>query len=116
RDVKAGDRIAIKSGTNVWPKAEQPINYSPASSSPTLETVAVLAGVSSSTVIRHMKGRYSFSAGRIDVALRSATYLPGHAGKRLSTRSVLQSPRTLNAEAAWLLGYFVGDGNRTKSG
>src|SRR5207249_601598 len=29
-DVKVGDRVAIECGTNVWPKAEQPISFLPA--------------------------------------------------------------------------------------
>src|SRR5437899_1633035 len=56
-DVKVDDRVAIECGTNVWPEAEQPINFVPAQATPTLEMVAAYAGVSSSTVIRHRNGQ-----------------------------------------------------------
>ncbi len=116
RDVKAGDRIAVECGSDIWPEAEQPINFAPTHATPTLATVAAHAGVSSWTVIRHMKGRNTSNASRIDAALKTTAYQPGHAGKVLPTRASLRLPATLNADLAWLLGFFVGDGNRTKSG
>jgi stage V sporulation protein R len=116
QDVQVGDRIAIELGTEIWPQERQAIHYEVAQPSPTLETVASLAGVSSSTVIRHMKGRRTLQAGAIDAALKTTVYTPEYKGKVLPTRSELRLPATLNADVAWLLGYFVGDGNRTKSG
>ncbi|HEX8922656.1 MAG TPA: SpoVR family protein, partial [Pyrinomonadaceae bacterium] len=43
-------------------------------------------------------------------------YQPGHAGRILSTRNPLTLPEELNEALAWFLGYYIGDGNRTKSG
>jgi stage V sporulation protein R len=116
QDVKIGDQLRIESGTQVWPKEEQPLNFVPTSRSATLETVAAYAGVSSWTVLRHLKGRNTLSAARIDSALKTTAYQPGFRGKRLGTRAALRLPATLDADLAWLLGYFIGDGNRTKSG
>src|SRR5205085_5464514 len=78
--------------------------------------IAAHAGVSSWTVMRHMEGRNTLAGSKIDVALNTVAYQPGCAGKVLPTRASLRLPETLNADLAWLLGYFVGDGNKTKSG
>ena len=115
-EVKTGDRVALGVGTNVWSQEYQPLPFASAQPGATLAAVAALAGVSSATVVRRMKGRHTLGAVEIDVALRAVAYQHGHAGKVLPTRTPLRSPAALNEEAAWLLGYFVGDGNRTKSG
>jgi stage V sporulation protein R len=116
QDLKIGDCIAIESGTNVWPKEKVRINFAPTQPAATLETVAASVGVSWSTVLRHLQGRRTQSAVEIDMALATAAYRQGMAGKTLSTRSLLTLPDVLNEEMGWLLGYFIGDGNRTKSG
>ncbi len=114
--LKLGDRIAIEYGTNIWPKEKLSFDFSPTRPSPTLETVASLAGVSSWTVLRHLKGQRTLCAVGINAALAATSYQRGYKGKILSTRSSLSLPAVLNEELAWLLGYFIGDGNRTKSG
>ncbi|HEY0544361.1 MAG TPA: SpoVR family protein [Pyrinomonadaceae bacterium] len=114
--LKLGNRIAIECGMNIWPKDKVSFDFAPTQPSPTLETVASLAGVSSGTVLRHLKGRRTFSAAEINTALNATAYQQGYQGKILPTRSLLKLPAVLNEELAWLLGYFIGDGNRTKSG
>ncbi len=116
RDLRIGDRIRIESGSNIWPKEKQPLGFVPAQPGATLETVAALAGVSSWTVMRPLKGQRTLNAGGIDAALATASYRPGMAGKVLPTRTLLRIPDVLNEDIAWLLGYFIGDGKRTKSG
>ncbi|MEP6774726.1 MAG: SpoVR family protein, partial [Chloroflexota bacterium] len=49
-------------------------------------------------------------------ALRATTYKRASAGRILGSRNQLRLPGTLRSDLAWLLGYFIGDGNRTKSG
>ncbi len=115
-DIRAGDKVAVESGTNIWPVNEQKINFTTAEPSVTLATVSAMAGVSSWTVMRHVKGRGTLSAAQIDVALKTTAYQPGRSGKILPTRASLHLPETLNADLAWLLGYFIGDGNTIKSG
>lgn len=56
-EVKLGERIAIECGANIWPKEKQPLGYVSTEASATLHDVALLAGVSLITVLRHMKGR-----------------------------------------------------------
>ena len=115
-DLRIGDRVAVESGTNVWPEKKQPIEFLATRPSVTLGQVASLAGVSLWTVLRHLKGRRTRSATRINLALESAVYRRGRAGKVLSTRAELRLPAELGEDLAALLGYFIGDGNRTKSG
>jgi stage V sporulation protein R len=115
-EIEIGDRVAFAVGTNVWAEEYQPLPFASTQPSATLAAVAARAGVSSWTVMRHMKGRYTLGAVEIDAALKAAAYQQGHNGKVLPTRTPLRSPDALDEETAWLLGYFVGDGNRTKSG
>ena len=116
QDLKPGDSVAIECGTNIWPKEKFRLAFVPAQPMATLETVASLADVSWSTVLRHLKGRRTERAIEINAALTATAYHQGMAGKTLSTPSALVTPYVLNEETAWLLGYFIGDGNRTKSG
>lgn len=115
-DLRIGDRISVERGTNVWPKAKRKIDFMPAPPSATLETVAAVAGVSSWTVMRHLRGQRTLAAAGITAALDSVSYQPGMRGKVLSTRSPFKLPCVLDEKLAWLLGYFIGDGNKTKSG
>lgn len=116
KDLSIGERIAIEAGTNIWPREKQGISFVSAQPSVTLEEIAALAGVSLWTVLRHMKGRRTRNELQIRAALTAASYQPGRIGKVLTTRAQLTTPQVLNEEIAWLLGYFIGDGNRTKSG
>ena len=116
RELKLGDSLAIECRTNIWPKEKVRLDFIPTQPMATLETVASLAGVSWCTVLRHLKGRRTERAFEINAALSSTAYQRGMAGKTLPTRSTLKLPDVLNEEIAWLLGYFIGDGNRTKSG
>lgn len=115
-DVKVGDQIHVEMGNNIWPKEQPDVPFAPASPSATLETVAAEAGVSSWTVLRHLRGRHTLSAGVIESAMTTTAYRTGMTGKVLGSRSQLKAPQRLSVDLAWLLGFFVGDGNRTKSG
>ncbi|HLL70387.1 MAG TPA: SpoVR family protein [Pyrinomonadaceae bacterium] len=115
-DVKVGDRVHVETGNNIWPKEQPHLPFMPLAPSATLETVATQAGVSAWTVIRHLRGRRTLRVKEIETALRATAYQTGMAGKVLSSRSHLKVPRQLSVDLAWLLGFFVGDGNRTKSG
>jgi stage V sporulation protein R len=115
-DLKLGDRVVVESGTDIWPLAEQPLTFVPARADATLQTIAATAGVSSWTVLRHLRGRNTLRSSNIDAALQTTAYRPGRSGRRLGTRAALALPPTLSEDLAWLLGYFIGAGNRTKSG
>jgi stage V sporulation protein R len=116
KDLKIGDQVSLACGTKIWPHKPQPLHFSSLPPSVSLETVASLSGVSLSTVIRHMKGRKTLSDHLIDETLTTTAYQGTRAGKILSTRTSLSLPEDLNEELAWFLGYFIGDGNLTKSG
>jgi stage V sporulation protein R len=115
-DLATGDRVALACGTDVWAAEPVPLEYEPAARDASLEDVARMAGTSIWTVIRHRAGRSTRSADRIDAALAAAGYEAGRTGKVLSSRRELAPPPVLNEPLAHLLGYFVGDGNLTKSG
>jgi stage V sporulation protein R len=115
-ELKAGDVVSIQTGTNIWPKNEIPIREAVSQRSATLHTVAALAGLSVSTVMRHMKGRRTRHGAGIDLAIKAVQYRSGIQSKVLRTRHEMALPESLTKELAWLMGIFVGDGNRTKSG
>src|SRR5262249_28166284 len=116
KDLKPGDRLAIETGADIWPKEKYPINFLSSKPDVTLNEVAAIAGVSLWTVLRHMKGRRTLNAAGISSALKTASYRSGRTSKVLATRLRLQPLPLLNEDVAWLLGYFIGDGNGTKSG
>jgi stage V sporulation protein R len=115
-DLQIGDRVALDAGADIWPATEQPCGFVQAVPSTTLTTVAAEAGVSVWTVMRHMQGRRTENGETIARVLETTGYQQGMTGKVRPTRSTLQVPQTLGADMAWLLGYFIGDGNWTKSG
>ena len=115
-EVKAGDKVSLAYHTDIWPDAEVEINYSPLKASVSMTHVAALSGVSVWTVNRHLKGLSTLRGETIETVLQQTRYQPGHKDKVLPTRHALQTIEALDEEAAWFLGYFVGDGNLTKSG
>lgn len=116
KDLKVGDRILLETGTDLWPKVKQRLNFSPTRSTATLTQVAALAGVSLGTVIRYRKGERTRCGDKIRAAMKIVSYRPGRIGKILPTRVPLRTRRFLDEDIAWLLGYFIGDGKRVKSG
>ena len=116
-EISVGEQIRLAYETNVWPVQKQLLNFIPTPPSASLGAVAELAGVSYTTAIRHPHGTHeSRSAEAIDAALSALAYRPGWAGRVMSTRTLLKAPTELNEEMAWFLGYFISDGNLTKSG
>ncbi len=115
-DVKPGDRIALAYGTEIWPTEQVPLNYTPIPRDASLTDIAEEAGVSLWTVLRHRTGKRTQRAAEIDRVLTEVGYQPGRTGKTIATRQPLCPPDTLDEPLAYLLGYFVGDGNVTKSG
>ncbi|HEV2800190.1 MAG TPA: SpoVR family protein [Pyrinomonadaceae bacterium] len=115
-DVKMGERVRVESGNNVWPAEQPALPFLSSVPSATLNTVAAEAGVSEWTILRYLRGRRVIKSAEIEAALCATHYQSGMTGEVLSTRSPFRAPRQLSVELAWLLGFFVGDGNRTKSG
>ncbi|MBD0325207.1 MAG: SpoVR family protein [Pyrinomonadaceae bacterium] len=116
KDVRSGDKISLACGVNVWPQETPELKFARSQPTISLQTIASLAGVSLDTVLRHQKGRSTLRGDVISEVLCKTSYQPGRAGKMLSTRSSLALPDRLDEDASWFLGYFIGDGNRTKSG
>jgi stage V sporulation protein R len=115
-NLKIGDQVLVETGTNIWPTKKQKFDFMPSEPSRTLDVVAASAGVSSWTVMRHLKGRRTLHSAEIDTAIETTSYQPGLTGRILPTRKLLDLPAALDEELAWVLGYFIGDGNKTKSG
>jgi stage V sporulation protein R len=116
KDVIVGDKVKIERGANVWASEKPKLNFIPAQPSVTLHDIALMAGVSLWTVLRHIKGRRTLQASAIRHALRTTSYQPVRIGKTLATRVQLKVSPTFDEDFAELIGYFIGDGNRTKSG
>ena len=115
-EIRVGDKLSLSCGTNIWPEDKEPVSFLPLAPSTSLETVASLSGVSLWTVLRHMKGRRTLQGEVINEVLTKTSYRQGRVGKVLETRASLHLPDDLNEELGWFIGYFVGDGNITKSG
>lgn len=116
-EVAVGDAVGLAHSTGVWPAKRRKIEFEPARPPATLSDVAEVAGVSYWTALRHLHGHVqSRSARALDSALATLDYSPGTTGRVLPTRIAPRVPAELSEELAWFLGYFVGDGNLTKSG
>lgn len=115
-DVRVGDKLSLGCGTNVWPARKNQLGFVPSVPSTSLQTVASLSGVSLWTVLRHMNGRRTLHGDSINEALIKTSYRRGRVGKVFQTRALLNTPDDLNEDLSWFIGYFVGDGNITKSG
>jgi stage V sporulation protein R len=116
-EAAVGTQIQIAAGTNVWATRKQPLAFIPTRPSATLQSVAEHAEVSYATAFRHLHGTHKSRSGEmIDAALATLAYRPEMAGRVLSTRASLMLPAELNEAVAWFLGYFIVDGNLTKSG
>ena len=117
RDIAPGQKINLAIETDIWPNAKVPLRYAPQPASASLQDVAAAADVSSSTAFWHLHGlKVSHSAKELNAALANLNYLPGRMAKISDRRTKIQAPAAVNEDLAWLLGYFVGDGNLTKSG
>jgi stage V sporulation protein R len=115
-DIRKGDRVTLARGTEVWSREPVRPEFHTTPRDASLSDVAEAAGTSLWTVLRHRAGRTTRSADAIETALDATRYAPGREGKVFGTRHPLAAPEFLNEPLAHLLGYFVGDGNTTKSG
>jgi stage V sporulation protein R len=118
-EVKVGDKIQVEAGSDVWARDYQPLNYVPLQPTATMRDVAWAAGMSQWSVVNYFAGHKSRSAAAIESALALTAYERPEQRPRprvLNTRARLHLPEVLNEEMAEVLGYFVGDGHRTKSG
>ena len=115
-EIQAGERIGLACGTEVWPENPLPLHFVPTQPDTSLTDVAEAAQTSLWTVLRHRAGKQTRRAEAIETALAASGYRAGRSGKHLATRQELRVPALLEEPLAHLLGYFVGDGNVTKSG
>lgn len=115
-ELKVGEPVSLAYGTEVWATEAVPIDYAPTQADVSLHEVAERAGTSVWTVLRHRAGRTTRSSAAIETALQELGYADGRLGKTLASRQALTPPEHLDERLAHLLGYFVGDGNFTKSG
>ncbi|MEW6130992.1 MAG: SpoVR family protein [Acidobacteriota bacterium] len=116
KDVKIGDRVAIECGSNVWAKEKPELPCSFTAPSTMMSDIARLTGVSTATIHRYLKGRVTRSDAVIESVIQATTHNPENKGKILATRKRVNATGALDESLAWLLGYFIGDGNKTKSG
>ncbi len=112
KDVQVGQRIPLSIGDNIWSKRLVEIARPVRLVSPTVETVAQVAGVGVHTVYRSLNGKTTYARDRIAAAIQSTGYTSGNAGKPVySSRFPLVAPTHVTVSFAEFLGYLIGDGN-----
>src|SRR5947207_15185723 len=112
KDVKVGMRIPLSVGDNIWPDQRVAISSPVRVVAPTVEDVALAAGVGVHTVYRSMSGKTSFASDRIGSAIQSTGYQFGNKGKPIyGLRLPLVAPTHVTESFAEFLGYLIGDGN-----
>ena len=112
KDVKVGQHIPLSVGDNIWPERLVPVAQPVRIVSPTVEDVALAAGVGVHTVYRSMGGKTVFARDRIESAIQSTGYQFGNKGKPVySSRLPLVAPTHVTESFAEFLGYLIGDGN-----
>jgi stage V sporulation protein R len=119
KDVKVGDKIQTEAGGNVWARSYQSLDYAPLQPTITVRDVAAAAGMSQWSVVNYFAGHKSRRAAAVESALALTAYERAKLRVRprvLTTRTPLRLPKVLNEDMAEVLGYFIGDGHRTKSG
>ncbi len=112
KDVQVGQRIPLSVGENIWAKQLVEVARPLKIVSPTVEDVALAAGVGVHTVYRSLNGKTIYGKDRISAAIQSIGYTPGNGGKPVySTRFPLVAPTHVTEAFAEFLGYLIGDGN-----
>jgi stage V sporulation protein R len=112
KEVQVGQRIPLSVGDNIWPEQLVPIELPLPKRLPSVEDVAVAAGVGVHTVYRSMSGKTTYAADCIASAITSTGYQFGAAGKpQHKHRLPMLAPSHVTEELAEFLGYLVGDGN-----
>lgn len=115
-DLQIGDSLKMARGGNLWPTEPVQLDFQGSEISPSARDVAILAGVSETTVHRFLEGRRTESDEQISLALKRLNYRSANMGRVLNTRQLMRIPKYLDQDLAYILGAFVGDGHRTKSG
>jgi len=115
-DIHIGDRVALACGSNMWPEAQVRLAFQPLPVRPTLKEVAAAAGVPVWMVHRYRRGQRTTADERIAAALAEMDYQPNRAGTAHRARRPLRVPELLDEDLAYVLGVYVGDGHRIKSG
>jgi stage V sporulation protein R len=112
KDVKVGQRIPLSLGDNLWPEHLVPVSSPARIVAPTVEDVALAAGVSVHTVYRSLGDKTLYARDRIATAIKSTGYQFGNSGKpQYNLRLPLAAPTHVTTSFAEFLGYLTGDGN-----
>jgi stage V sporulation protein R len=112
KDVAVGQRIPLSVGDNLWAKELVPLARPMRVRIPTVEDVAVAAGVGMHTVYRPLGGKTTYARDRILAAITGTGYQFGLATKPIyGHRLPLVAPTHVTEEFAEFLGYLIGDGN-----
>jgi stage V sporulation protein R len=112
KDVRVGQPIPLSVGDNLWPEQLVPVSSPARIVAPTVEDVAMAAGVSVHTVYRSLGGKTLYAKDRIATAIQSTGYQFGNGGKpQYLLRMPLVAPTHVTTSFAEFLGYLTGDGN-----
>jgi stage V sporulation protein R len=109
-DVRAGDRVKLARGANVWATTPVRLEWQP-SSRLTLEAAAAEAGVSIWTVQRYREGKrvrkpeaIAAVNAKYESALATVSYMQ-------NKRAEVRIPEVVDEKFASFLGYLIGDGH-----
>jgi stage V sporulation protein R len=112
KDVRVGQHIPLSVGDNLWPEQLVSVSSPARIVAPTVEDVALAAGVSVHTVYRSLGGKTLYAKDRIATAIESTGYQFGNSGKpQYNLRLPLITPTHVTESFAEFLGYLIGDGN-----
>jgi stage V sporulation protein R len=115
--LAVGDRVRVTGGQNVWAREEVHLGWQEPEQV-TLHDVAMAAGASLHTVLRHRAGRNTRSADSISRELGVYDDHMRRFGRRLvERRRTVKIPDHVDAALGAFLGYMIGDGHisRVKS-
>jgi stage V sporulation protein R len=112
KDVQVGQRIPLSVGDNIWPKEPVQIPTLLHAPIPTMDNVAVAAGVGYHTVRRYMDGRKTRSDVVIATAIAELGYEQLAKDRPLHSKRIqVVFPNLVTEELGAFLGYLIGDGN-----
>lgn len=116
KDIKIGDRVNMEVGGNVWPAEMFQLDFVSLRPSHSLNQIERLTGVPAWAISRTLRGKNTKYAPAVSVALENVGWQRGDYEKACPTRTPMHPTPFLTEEVANFLGYFIGDGNKTKSG
>jgi stage V sporulation protein R len=113
-ELRRGDALAVSGGNGLWARAEVALAWQPRVRV-TLQDVAVNAGVSLWTVLRHRAGRRIRRSEAVVAALQPYDDPANEVAAWARLRKTVRVPQRVDPALGALLGYLVGDGHVSRA-